>query len=327
MSSPVLAVQNLTVRLPTGATLVHGLDLQVDSGETVAVVGESGCGKSITALSIMGLLPAGIEVCQGQIRFCGRDLIAMPEAEFRDLRGDALSMIFQEPGTSLNPVLTIGEQVQEVIARHQDLTRPLARARAIELLRQVRLPDPERRMRAYPHQLSGGQKQRVMIAAALAGSTRLLIADEPTTALDVTMQAGILRLLKDLQMSHGLALLLITHDFSVVGQMADRVLVMYAGRKVEEGPTQRVLRDPQHPYTQLLLNARPHGDVPRSQRLVEIPGMVSAPTEQHSGCAFAPRCPHVLPVCARQAPALVRAAPLHRAACVLIDEHRAPAEP
>ena len=323
MNDPVLALEGLTICLPGEVPLVHALDARIGQGETLALVGESGCGKSMTALAIMGLLPPGIRVRQGHIRFAGRDLATLAEPEFRNLRGNALSMIFQEPMTSLNPVLRVGTQIEEVILRHQGGRRAEVRARAIELLRQVRLPEPARQIDAYPHQLSGGQRQRVMIAAALACRTQLLIADEPTTALDVTMQAEILRLLKDLQQAHGLALLLITHDFSVVAQTADRVLVMYAGRKVEEGPTRGVLANPHHPYTQLLLKARPHGDLPRSQRLAEIPGIVLAPHEQAPGCAFAPRCPQVLPQCAGSPPSMVQATPLHQAACVLLNERRA----
>ncbi len=319
-STAALEVERLTVSLSNGATVIDGLDFRVDAGETLALVGESGCGKSMTALAIMGLLPQGIRITSGQVRLEGRNISAMPEAQLRDLRGNAISMIFQEPMTSLNPVLTIGTQIEEVLVRHQRLTGRQARERAVELLNQVRLPQARQHLLAYPHQLSGGQRQRVMIAAALACRTRLLIADEPTTALDVTMQASILRLLRQLQKSHGLALLLITHDFSVVAQMADRVLVMYAGHKVENGPTRSVLAAPRHPYTSLLLQARPHGDFPRDQRLAEIPGMVSPPGERGAGCVFAPRCPRVMAQCRPRMPELVHAGPRHQAACVLVHE-------
>ena len=318
---PVLQVERLTISLSDGVPLVQDLDLHVAAGETLAVVGESGCGKSVTALALMGLLPPGLGITAGQVLFNGRDLAKLPEAGLRDLRGNALAMVFQEPMTSLNPVLSIGTQVEEVILRHRGGTAQQARARAVELLERVQLPDAAQRLRAYPHQLSGGQRQRVMIAIALACGPRLLIADEPTTALDVSMQAAILSLLKDLQRDLGLALLLITHDFGVVGQIADRVMVMYAGRKVEQGSTQAVLARPRHPYTRLLLQARPHGKLPRTQRLAEIPGMVLPPHERGAGCAFAPRCPQAQAACKRAVPALTLAAPDHLAACILIDGH------
>ena len=318
---PVLQVERLTISLSDGVPLVQDLDLHVAAGETLAVVGESGCGKSVTALALMGLLPPGLRITAGQVLFNGKDLANLPEAGLRDLRGNALAMVFQEPMTSLNPVLSIGTQIEEVILRHRGGTAQQARARAVELLERVQLPDAAQRLRAYPHQLSGGQRQRVMIAIALACGPRLLIADEPTTALDVSMQAAILSLLKDLQRDLGLALLLITHDFSVVGQIADRVMVMYAGRKVEQGSTQAVLARPRHPYTRLLLQARPHGKLPRTQRLAEIPGMVLPPHERGAGCTFAPRCPHAQAACKRAVPALTPAAPDHLAACILIDGH------
>lgn len=319
--TPVLAVDKLTVATADGVPLVQELDLQLARGQTLAIVGESGCGKSMTALALMGLLPAGIHVTAGQVRFGAQDLAQLPEAQLRDLRGNALSMVFQEPMTSLNPVLTIGEQIEEVLWRHRDASRQQARKRAIELLQLVQLPDAVQRLRAYPHQLSGGQRQRVMIASALACNPQLLIADEPTTALDVTMQAGILDLLQTLQRQSGLALLLITHDLSVVAQVADEVLVMYAGRKVESGPTREVLTRPRHPYTQLLLQARPHGTLPRDQRLAEIPGMVLPPHERKGGCNFAPRCPHAQVRCTGSTPVLVQTAPLHQVACVMHDGH------
>jgi len=315
----VLRVEQLTISLSDGVPLVQDLDLDICAGETLAIVGESGCGKSVTALALMGLLPPGLSITAGRVLFGGEDLGSMPESRLRDLRGNALAMVFQEPMTALNPVLTVGTQIEEVVLRHRGGSARQARARAVELLERVQLPDAAQRLRAYPHQISGGQRQRVMIAMALACGPRLLVADEPTTALDVSMQAGILTLLKDLQRDLGLALLLITHDFSVVGQIADRVLVMYAGRKVEQGPTATVLSRPSHPYTQLLLQARPHGNLPRTQRLAEIPGMVLPPHERGAGCTFAPRCPQAHAACLPVFPALASAAPDHRAACVLIN--------
>ena len=312
----VMQVERLTIALGNGVALVQDLDLRISAGETLAIVGESGCGKSVTALALMGLLPPGLRIAGGQVIFGGEDLASAPESRLRDLRGNALSMVFQEPMTSLNPVLTIGTQIEEVVLRHRGGTSRQARSRAIELLTLVRLPEASHRLRSYPHQLSGGQRQRVMIAIALACEPRLLVADEPTTALDVSMQAGILQLLKELQRDFGLALLLITHDFGVVGQIADRVLVMYAGRRVEQGTTRAVLAHPSHPYTRLLLQARPHGRLPHTQRLAEIPGMVLAPHERGGGCAFAPRCPQRQAVCTNALPRLAVAGPDHIAACI-----------
>jgi oligopeptide/dipeptide ABC transporter ATP-binding protein len=319
VNEPLLAVENLTVSLADGAPLVQDLALTIDRGETLAMVGESGCGKSMTALALMGLLPAGIRVTNGHVRYAGLDLVSLPERQLRDLRGNRIAMIFQEPMTSLNPVLRVGEQIEEVILRHERGSAGAARKRAADLLARVQVPDPEQRLRAFPHQLSGGQRQRVMIAAALACGPDLLIADEPTTALDVTTQAEILRLLRDLQRSSGLALLLITHDLGVVGQMADRVMVMYAGRKVEDGPTEAVLRNARHPYTKLLLAARPHAGTTRVDRLAEIPGIVPAPHALPAGCAFAPRCPKAAPPCRAAPPPLRDLSIDHRAACVYAD--------
>ncbi|MFN3641974.1 MAG: ABC transporter ATP-binding protein [Gemmobacter sp.] len=322
MTAPLLSIEGLTVALAEGVPLVRDLTLAVARGEVLAVVGESGCGKSMTALAVMGLLPAGIAVAGGAIRFDGTDLARLSGPRLRDLRGRRIAMIFQEPMTSLNPVLTIGEQVAEVVMRHERAMRRAARARALEMLEKVRLPDAAKRLDAYPHQLSGGQRQRVMIAAALACGPDLIIADEPTTALDVTIQAEILHLLDDLRRDQGLALMLITHDLGVVATMADRVAVMYAGRKVEEGPVGAVLVHPMHPYTRLLMAARPDPARGRTARLVEIAGNVPSPRAMPPGCAFAPRCPEARAACRAAVPPWavaggVSAGGGHGAACIL----------
>ena len=315
----LLSVQNLGVRLTDGAPIVQELSFSIARGETLALVGESGCGKSMTALALMGLLPPGIALAGGQVHFAGQDLAVLPERQLRQLRGNRMAMIFQEPMTSLNPVLRVGEQIIEVIRTHEKVGARAARARAADLLALVHVPDPERRLEAYPHQLSGGQRQRVMIAAALACGPDLLIADEPTTALDVTTQAEILRLLRELQAARGLAVLLITHDLGVVGQMADRVMVMYAGRRVELGPVVGVMRAPSHPYTRLLIDARPHSGTARGGRLAEIPGIVPSPHAMPAGCAFAPRCPKAADACRSGVPAAVTTAAGHEAACLFAE--------
>ena len=317
MTAPLLSLETLTVALPGGVALVRDLTLSVARGEVLAVVGESGCGKSMTALAVMGLLPDGVAVAGGAIRFDGTDLARLPGSRLRAVRGRRIAMIFQEPMTSLNPVLTIGEQVAEVVLRHERTTRRTARTRALEMLEKVRLPDAAARLDAYPHQISGGQRQRVMIAAALACGPDLIIADEPTTALDVTIQAEILHLLDDLRRDRGLALMLITHDLGVVSTMADRVAVMYAGRKVEEGPVADVLARPLHPYTRMLMAARPDPARGRAARLVEIAGNVPSPRAMPPGCAFAPRCPEARDACRAAVPPWAPTVARHGAACIL----------
>ena len=309
--APVLEVRNLTTEfsVPGGvARAVDDMSFSIAPGETLCIVGESGSGKSVTALSIMQLLntpPAAIR--SGQVLMDGRDLLALSQSQMNQVRGNQLSMIFQEPMSSLNPVLTIGYQIAEVLRRHQGLSRSAAAAQAVELLTLVRIPEPARRAGEYPHQMSGGMRQRVMIAMALACRPRLLIADEPTTALDVTIQAQVLELIRDLQLRLGTAVLLITHDLGVVAETADRVIVMYAGRKVEEAPVRSLFAAPRHPYTRGLLRSMPRlgasAAAPTTERLVEIPGMVPALHALPPGCAFAPRCPLVQDVCRRQAPA------------------------
>jgi peptide/nickel transport system ATP-binding protein len=289
---------------------VDGVSYQVKPGETLAVVGESGCGKSVTSLSILRLIPSPPGRIEGRIRFQGRDLLELDEAAMRHIRGNEISMIFQEPMTSLNPVLTIGRQIGETLTLHQGLDRKAAEQRAIEMLRLVHIPEPARRVRQYPHELSGGMRQRVMIAMALACNPKLLIADEPTTALDVTIQAQILDLMRELKAKIGAAIILITHDLGVVAEMAQRVVVMYAGRKVEEAPVDDLFRRPLHPYTRGLLASVPQlGSTLTGggrQRLTEIPGIVPALNREIVGCAFAPRCTFATERCRREAPTLER---------------------
>ncbi len=304
---------------------VDGLSLSVAKGETVAIVGESGCGKSVTALSIMRLLaePAG-RIAGGAIRFEGRDLAALSEKEMRKVRGRAISMVFQEPMTSLNPVLTVARQIVETVRLHEGLDEAAARARALAMLELVQIPEAARRLDQYPHELSGGMRQRVMIAMALACGPQLLIADEPTTALDVTIQAQILDILRDLSQRVGMATLLITHDLGVVAEMASRVIVMYAGRMVEEAPVRTLLRGPRHPYTHGLLGAVPKLGSSLSGQpqimLAEIPGSVPLMREPSRACAFAPRCPLVIERCRTELPPAQVVGEGHRSACWRPDE-------
>ncbi len=302
------------------AKAVDGVSFDIEAGETVALVGESGCGKSMTALSILQLVPqpAGYHP-SGSIEFLGQDLMRLPEMEKRKLRGSAISMIFQEPMTALNPVFTVGYQLTEPLLQHQGLTRVEAERKAVELLGQVHIPDPEQRVREYPHQLSGGMKQRVMIAMAMACEPKLLIADEPTTALDVTIQAQILDLMKELQRKKGTAILLITHDLGVVAETADRVAIMYAGRIVEMAPCKQLLANPAHPYTVKLLQSLPSGDQ-RNRALQTIEGRVPSPQQYPPGCRFADRCHMVHPPCRTIDPALLPVETHHTAACILYDE-------
>ena len=297
---------------------VEGLSFHIEAGETVAIVGESGCGKSVTANAMLRLVPEPPGKVAGRIFFEGRDLLALPERAMRAIRGNAISMIFQEPMTSLNPVLTVGRQLGETLRLHQGLDRNAALARAVEMLSLVGIPEPARRVRNFPHQLSGGMRQRVMIAMALACSPKLLIADEPTTALDVTIQAQILDLMRDLKRRVGAAIILITHDLGVVAEVASRVVVMYAGRKVEEAPVVELFRAPRHPYTQGLIGAVPKLgsslDGGRT-RLAEIPGLVPSLKRRIEGCVFAGRCPLATDLCRAVAPALEMKAPAHVAAC------------
>ncbi|MFI5002364.1 MAG: ABC transporter ATP-binding protein [Reyranellales bacterium] len=302
----LLSVENLSVAFP-GHTAVHQVSFAIEAGETLALVGESGCGKSVTAFSMMRLLPPNARVASGRVLFDGRDLLAATPAEMREIRGKQVSLIQQEPMTSLNPVLSIGSQIAEVIRRHEKVSRRAARARSIELLDLVSIPDAQRRIDDYPHNLSGGMRQRVMIAMAVACGPKLLIADEPTTALDVTTQAQVLDLLDDLRRRLSMAVLLITHDLGVVAQWADRIVVMYAGRIVEEASIKPFFAEPLHPYSRGLLRARVDVDADEhysANRLSEIPGSVGSAAGE-TGCAFAPRCPIVVAGCRLKPPPLV----------------------
>jgi peptide/nickel transport system ATP-binding protein len=321
----VLEVAGLQTYLFTRLGVVKGVDdvsFTVHAGETLAVVGESGCGKTMTALSLMRLVPSPPgRIVGGSIKLGGRDLVTIGEAEMRDVRGNEISMIFQEPMTSLNPVMTIGKQIAETVRLHQDLSKAAAFAKAVDMLRLVKIPEPAQRAKEYPHQLSGGMRQRAMIAMALACNPRVLIADEPTTALDVTIQAQILDLILDLQKTLGTAVILITHDLAVVAETAQRVIVMYAGKKVEEAEVEELFGGPLHPYTHGLMASIPQlavigGELPVANgRLKEIPGMVPALTNLPPGCAFAPRCAFADDRCRAVAPDYEEKRPGHWAAC------------
>jgi peptide/nickel transport system ATP-binding protein len=322
----LLEVENLQTHFatPDGVVrAVEGVSFHVEAGETVAIVGESGCGKSVTSMSILRLIAQPPGKIQGRVTFEGTDLLSLSEPEMRDIRGNAISMIFQEPMTSLNPVLTVGKQIGETVRLHQGLNAAGAEKKAIEMLTLVGIPAPARRVREYPHQLSGGMRQRVMIAMALACNPKLLIADEPTTALDVTIQAQILDLMRDLKTRLGSAIMLITHDLGVVAEMAERVIVMYAGRKVEEASVNEIFADPMHPYTRGLLGAVPKlgsSLEPGGRgKLAEIPGLVPSPRQRIVGCPFAGRCELATNLCREAAPAIELKAPGHSAAC-----HHAP---
>ncbi|MBU8875836.1 ABC transporter ATP-binding protein [Reyranella sp. MMS21-HV4-11] len=317
MSEALLELRGLTVDFATDDGVVHavdGLDLALGRGRTLGLVGESGCGKSVTSLAIMGLLPPENSRVGGQVVFEGRDLLTLDAHLIRDLRGARLAMIFQEPMTSLNPAYTIGDQIIEAIQRHQGLDKTAARARAIEVLKLVRISSPEKRVDDYPHKLSGGMRQRAMIAMALACGPQLLIADEPTTALDVTIQAQILDLMRGLRRDTGTAIILITHDLGVVAEMADDVAVMYAGQIVERAAVRDLFARPEHPYTVGLLGSIPRLDEKR-ERLPSIEGRVPDMTRPPAGCRFAARCPFVEPECLAVPPPLVEVAPGHLSRC------------
>jgi peptide/nickel transport system ATP-binding protein len=321
----LLEIENLQThfRMPDGVNrAVDGLSISVEAGQAIAIVGESGCGKSVTAMSILRLIPEPPGKIAGAIRFHGKDLLALSERDMRQIRGNEIGMIFQEPMTSLNPVLTVGHQIRETLRLHKRDAD--ADDRAVELLGLVGIPEPKRRLKEYPHQLSGGMRQRVMIAMALACSPKLLIADEPTTALDVTIQAQILDLMRDLKRRVGAAIMLITHDLGVVAEVAEHVVVMYAGRKVEEAPVASLFETPRHPYTRGLLEALPKLGSSlsgRAGRLAEIPGIVPSLKRKIEGCVFAERCSMATDVCRSLAPAMEQKAPHHGVAC-----HFAPRE-
>jgi oligopeptide/dipeptide ABC transporter ATP-binding protein len=323
-SRPLLEIDNLHTHFFTPAGVVRAVDgvsYSLRGGETLGVVGESGCGKSVTALSILRLVadPPG-RIVDGAIRFEGTDLLTLSESQMEDIRGNHISMIFQEPMTSLNPLLTVGRQISEAIALHQGLSRREAMDGAVEMLRRVHIPEPEQRAHAYPHQLSGGMRQRVMIAMALSCNPKVLIADEPTTALDVTIQAQILELMRELRETLGTAMILITHDMGVVAENADRVVVMYAGRKVEEATVDDLFERPAHPYTRGLLGSIPNLDLaaraePGRTRLNEIKGMVPSLFNLPKGCSFAPRCALATDKCREAYPRLEQHRPDHWVAC------------
>jgi oligopeptide/dipeptide ABC transporter ATP-binding protein len=328
---PLLTVQGLSVRFdgaPKDVNVVDDVSFSVSKGKTLCIVGESGCGKSVTSLALMGLLPTPpARIVAGSALFDGRDLLTLSERERADLRGDRMAMIFQEPMTSLNPAFTVGDQIAEGIVRHRKVSKAEAMGRALDMLKKVRIPAPEKRLRAYPHEMSGGMRQRVMIAMALANDPQLLIADEPTTALDVTIQAQILTLIRRLQEETGTAMILITHDLGVVAEVADEVAVMYAGRVVESGPVEAIFEDPQHPYTIGLM-----GSVPslgrRQGRLATIRGTVPPAELMPKGCRFTPRCPFSDSHCANDPPPLAEIKPGHRARCwyAPLEVHRGAAQ-
>jgi peptide/nickel transport system ATP-binding protein len=322
--SPLLEVRDLRTHFFTSDGVVRAVDgvsFDLSPGETLGIVGESGCGKSVTALSILRLIaPQTGRIVGGSIRFDSRELTALSNEEMRELRGHRIAMIFQEPMTSLNPVLNIGTQIAESVVRHLKLSRRAARDRAREMLELVRIADPKQRLNEYPHQLSGGMRQRVMIAIAMCCNPQVLIADEPTTALDVTIQAQILDLMLELKEKLGTAIILITHDLGVVAETCDRVVVMYAGRVVEQAPAASLFARPRHPYTRGLLQALPRADTGSNQsgarpRLTEIPGIVPALTQPIPGCAFVPRCGFAAQRCGASAPDLEEAEPAHLVSC------------
>ena len=321
----LLEVNDLQTHFPTRAGLVRAVDgvsFHLDRGELLGLVGESGCGKSMTALSVMRLIAPPGRIVKGEILFDGKDLLKLSDPEMRQMRGDDIAMIFQDPMTSLNPVFTVGEQIAEALRLHRKMSRKEARQATVEAMREVAIPDPARRLDDYPHQLSGGMRQRVMIAMALACNPKLLIADEPTTALDVTIQAQILELLDELRKQRELAVLLITHDLGVVAEVADRVAVMYTGRIVEESPVDELFARPKHPYTEGLLRSVPKltsENVIRKERLETIEGVVPSPTDLPPGCHFAPRCVHRMPRCTEERIPLYELDGGVQVRCVLYD--------
>jgi oligopeptide/dipeptide ABC transporter ATP-binding protein len=318
MTDPLLAVRNLTTVFDVPGRPVVAVDdvsFEIRKGETLGLVGESGSGKSVTAFSVLQLLDTPGRIAGGEVKFQGRDLLTLPENEVRKVRGAGIGLVFQEPMAALNPVMRVGDQISESLIVHNLAGRREARTRSVELMRAVRITDPERRVDDYPHQLSGGMRQRVMIAVALACRPPLVIADEPTTALDVTVQAQILELLRDMKQEFDLSLLLITHDLGVIAETADRVAVMYAGRIVEQGPVREIFRRPLHPYTQGLLASIPGGEAGSRLRAIEgvVPNLAALPP----GCTFAPRCPFRMEVCTTAVPALVEIEPGHHVRCYL----------
>ena len=323
MAEPLLSVRDLRVTFRTRrgqAKAVDGLSFDLAAGEVLGIVGESGSGKSVSMMSILKLIRDRNCTVEGQAVFRGQDLVAMSDAQLRTLRGRDVAMVFQDPMTSLTPVYTVGWHITEQLRAHTPMSKATARTRAVELLDEVGIPDPQRRVDDYPHQFSGGMRQRAVIAMGLANNPALLIADEPTTALDVTTQAQVLDLLRRLQRDHGSSIILITHDMGVVSQLADRVLVMYAGRAVEQGPKAEVFRRPRHPYTWGLLGSVPRARAPRVRRLPAIPGSPSSALDVPPGCPFAPRCPHRHEQCEQRPP--LEGGPVHVDACWLPRDDR-----
>jgi peptide/nickel transport system ATP-binding protein len=323
MSEPLLEIRGLKTQFATDNGMVRavdGVDITIGRGETVGVVGESGCGKTVTAMSVLKLIamPPG-KIVEGQILWQGRDLIPLEADELDDIRTKEIAMVFQEPMTSLNPVYTVGDQIAEALRRHEKLSRRAAVEKTVEMLRLVQIPNPQKRVSDYPHQFSGGMRQRVMIAMALSCSPKLLIADEPTTALDVTIQAQILELLADMKSRFGMAVMLITHAMGVVAETAQRVVVMYAGRVIEEAPVDELFANPRHPYTQGLIRSIPHIDraATTKKRLEAIPGVVPSLITPPPGCRFAPRCRFAMPACRLAVPPLLDIGGGHKVACIL----------
>ena len=322
----MLEIQGLKTHFKTDDGWLHavdGVDISIDAGETVCVVGESGCGKSVTAKTVMKLIdmPPG-KIVAGRVMWQGRDLVPLSSAEMQKIRAKEIAIIFQEPMTSLNPVYTVGEQIAESVRLHEGLSKKAAMERAVEMLERVRIPTPQKRINDYPHQFSGGMRQRVMIAIALACNPKLLIADEPTTALDVTIQAQILDLIAELKAEYGTAVMLITHAMGVVAEVAQRVVVMYAGQVVEEAPVDELFASPRHPYTRGLIRSIPRIDTSATQkvRLEAIPGTVPKLIEPAEGCRFAARCRYAKPECSMATPPLVEISPGHKVACIRAGE-------
>jgi peptide/nickel transport system ATP-binding protein len=322
---PLLEIRGLKTHFTTDDGVVQavdGVDLSIQRGETLGVVGESGCGKTVTAMSVLKLIPMPPgRIVSGQILYQGRDLVPLDTAEMDRIRAKDIAMVFQEPMTSLNPVYTIGEQIAEVVRKHEDLSRKGAVEKTVEMLRVVQIPNPEKRFNDYPHQFSGGMRQRVMIAMALSCNPKLLIADEPTTALDVTIQAQILELLQDMKSRFGMAIMLITHAMGVVAETAQRVVVMYAGKVIEEAPVDHLFADPRHPYTQGLIRSIPRIDTAATHktRLEAIPGVVPSLLNPPPGCRFAARCRYAMAKCREAVPPLIDIGGGHKVACVLVQ--------
>lgn len=322
MNETILSVDRLVTAFKTSDGLipaVRGTSFSVKKGETLCIVGESGCGKSITALSIMGLLPSNGKVAEGAITFENKNLLSLKPEELRKIRGNDISIIFQEPMTALNPVFTVGFQIREPLMIHKKLSKRAAHKKGVELLKHVGIPSPEARMNQYPHELSGGMRQRVMIAIALACGPKLLVADEPTTALDVTIQAQIIDLLNDLKRDSEMSLIMITHDMGVVAEIADRVIVMYAGEIIENGTVEEIFNEPQHPYTRGLLSSVPNVDDPEFN-LNPIPGSLPLLSERITGCRFHPRCVHAMDKCRLHSPEEFSVSSTHQARCWLMEE-------